>query len=116
MERLYRIYRILAFSVGAFLTYMAFVGMPMKYLLTEGTSAQTFGDETTAIVALVHGWVYLVYVLVAFALSRRLEWPLGFTVLTLLAGTVPILIFWVERRVASRVAPALAAARAGSPA
>ena len=39
----------------------------------------------------------MVYVVVAFALSRRAGWTIGFTMLMLVAGLVPLLIFWVER-------------------
>ena len=53
--------------------------------------------------ALIHGWVYIVYVVVAFLLSRRAGWSIGFLVVMLLAGLVPLLIFWVEHRVATRL-------------
>ena len=41
----------------------------------------------------------MVYLVVSFALSRRLRWTWPFTGLVLLAGLIPILIFWVEHRV-----------------
>ena len=56
----------------------------------------------------VHGWVFMIYVVVAFLLARRAGWGLPFTGLVLVAGLVPLLIFWVERRVdraAARRAP-----------
>ena len=46
-----------------------------------------------------HGWIYIVYVIVAFMLSQRAGWKLSFLVLLLLAGLVPVLIFFVERKV-----------------
>ena len=63
-----------------------------------------------------HGWIFMVYVVVAFLLARRARWSLGFTVLMLVAGLVPLLIFWVEHRVTQKVRaenPELAAV--GSP-
>ena len=45
----------------------------------------------------------MIFVFVAFALSRRARWDLGFTLVTLLGGTVPILSFWAERRATRRV-------------
>jgi hypothetical protein len=45
-----------------------------------------------------HGWLYMIFLLFAFMLSRRAEWSPGFTIVTLLAGTVPILSFWAEHR------------------
>ena len=102
MRNLFTAYRVLAFVVGVLLAALA-VGMVLKYLLTEGTELQVFGDELTAVVALIHGWVYIVYVVVAFLLSRRAGWSLQFLLLMLLAGLIPFLIFWVEHRVVSKM-------------
>ena len=43
------------------------------------------------------------FVVIAFMLSRREQWPLGFTLTTIAAGTVPILSFWAERRATEQV-------------
>ena len=61
------------------------------------------GDGLTATVALIHGWLYIVYVVVAFLLSQQAGWSLQFLLLMLLAGLVPFLIFWVEHRVVVRM-------------
>jgi integral membrane protein len=45
----------------------------------------------------------MAYVVVAFLLSRRARWSIQFTVLALIAGLVPLLIFWVEHKVNQRV-------------
>ena len=47
----------------------------------------------------VHGWVFMVYVVVAFLLVPPGALEPGFTILTLVAGLIPLLIFWVEHRV-----------------
>ena len=52
---------------------------------------------------LVHGWIFMVYVVVAFLLARHCGWSVGFTILMLVAGLVPLLIFWVEHKVVARV-------------
>ena len=102
VRNLFLTYRALAFVVGVLLLALA-VGMVLKYTLTEGTDLQTFGDSLTGTVALIHGWVYIVYVVVAFLLSRRAGWSLQYLVLMLLAGLIPVLIFWVEHNVAARL-------------
>ncbi|WP_426247223.1 DUF3817 domain-containing protein [Nocardioides sp. LHG3406-4] len=102
MRKLFTTYRVLALVVGLLLVALA-AGMVLKYGLSEGGSLQTFGDSLTSVVAVIHGWVYIVYVVVAFLLSRRARWSLGFLVVMLLAGLIPLLIFWVEHRVASRL-------------
>jgi integral membrane protein len=103
VRNLFSAYRVLAIVVGILLTVLVFVAVPLKYLPDDGTSAQQFGENLTAIVGVVHGWCYIAYVAVSFFLARRSRWGGGFTVLTLLAGLVPILIFWVERQVTHRV-------------
>ncbi len=102
MRNLFIAYRVLAFIVGILLVALT-IGMILKYGLTEGTQTQIFGDELTAIVALIHGWIYVIYVIVAFVLSRRAGWSLNFLVVLLLAGLIPVMIFFVEHRVVQRL-------------
>ena len=47
----------------------------------------------------VHGLL----VVVTFLLSRRAGWSIPFTLLNLAAGLIPLIIFWVERRVVERM-------------
>jgi integral membrane protein len=97
-------YRVIAYVVGVFLLILTLVAMPLKY----------FADAPTmvAIVGPIHGFLYMVYLVVAFDLSLRARWPLRYTVLILLAGTVPFLSFVAERSVTRRVRAA-GAAQAG---
>jgi integral membrane protein len=95
-------YRILAFVVGILLAFCSLVALPCKYLLTEGSSLQQFGEDAS-IMWLFHGWIFMVYVVVAFLLARKAGWSVGFTVVALAAGLIPLLIFWVERRVVHKL-------------
>ena len=47
----------------------------------------------------MHGFVYMVYLVVAFDLAVRAKWTFGRTVLVLLAGTIPVMSFVAERKV-----------------
>ena len=59
---------------------------------------------------------FLVFGVVAYLLARRLRLPAGPTVLVLLAGTIPVLTFVVERWLTRRyINPALAAAPSAQP-
>jgi integral membrane protein len=100
--KLFNVYRALALVVGVLLAVCALVAAPLKYLATDGSSLQEFG-ESLSILWLVHGWIFMVYVVVAFLLARRARWSVGFTLVMLIAGLVPLLIFWVERQVAQKV-------------
>jgi integral membrane protein len=97
------VYRVLAIVVGILLTTLVFVAMPLKYFLTEGTTTQVFGDHLTTVVAVGHGYLYLAYLVVSFLLWRQTRWPLPFAVLVLLAGLLPVLIFFIEHMVNLRV-------------
>ena len=99
---LFNVYRVLALVVGVLLAFCALVAAPLKYLAEEGSDLQQFG-ETASIMWLFHGWIFMVYVVVAFLLARRARWSIGFTLTTLLSGTVPILSFWAEHRATARV-------------
>lgn len=102
MSNLYLAYRILAMTVGVLLTVGTFVALPLKYFTPGGSATQQFGEALWPL-WVAHGWIYMAYLVVAFLLARRAKWTLPFTGLMLLAGTVPILIFVVERRVAQQI-------------
>ena len=102
MNRLFVSYRVLAFVVGVLLAFCSLVAFPLKYFTTEGSSIQQFGEDAS-IMWLFHGWIFMVYVVVAFLLARRARWSVGFTVLMLVAGLIPLLIFWVEHRVVQKI-------------
>lgn len=103
-------YRVMATVVGVLLIVLVLVGLPLNeaHLVNPawfpvGTDAQQLGNDISKYLGVAHGWLYMIFVLVAFALSRRAGWELSFTAVTLLCGTVPILSFWAERRATRRV-------------
>ncbi len=102
MSRLFLAYRVLAMIVGVLLAFCALVALPLKYLAPEGSDLQQFG-ESASIMWVVHGWVFMLYVVVTFLLARRARWSVPFTALVLAAGLIPLIIFWVERRVVEKV-------------
>ena len=72
MISLFNAYRVLALVVGVLLAFCSLVALPLKYLATDGSDLQQFG-ESASIMWVVHGWVFMVYVVVAFLLSRQGE-------------------------------------------
>lgn len=101
MKGLFTTYRVLANIVGVLLL-IGTIGSALKYLLPDGGSLQQFGETLTP-VWLIHGWIYMVYLVVAFVLTQRAKWSLQQFLVLLIAGLVPGLIFWVERRAAQRL-------------
>jgi integral membrane protein len=94
-------YRALAYVTGVGLVLLC-AACVNAYLLD--------GSRTPVmIVGTLHGWLYMAYVVVAFVLGMKLEWPMGKIVWTVLAGTVPTAVFFVERRVVREMKAQLAA-------
>ena len=91
-------YRIIAWIVGLGLIALVVVGMPLKYL----------GDNETvvAIVGPLHGFLFMVYLVLTFDLARRAGWPFLRMILVMAAGTIPFLSFWAERKVSHAWVPA----------
>lgn len=94
-------FRVVAWVVGVVLIVFLLVAMPLKY------AADSPGP--VAVIAPLHGFLYMVYLVVTFDLSMRAKWPLTRTVLLMLAGTVPVFSFVAERWATTHVpeAPAL---------
>lgn len=82
-------YRVIAYVVGVVLVILVLVGMPLKYLADEPVVVETVGPA--------HGFLYMVYLVAVFDLSRRADWPLIRMIKIMLAGTVPIVSFYAER-------------------
>src|ERR1700693_5334971 len=93
-------YRLMAYVTGVVLVVLCFVGIPL----------QVAGHPAVANdVGVVHGLLYIIYLVVAWLLARRLRLAVGPPVIMLLAGTIPIMTFVVERWVTRRfINPALA--------
>jgi len=81
----------MAYLVGVLLVVLVLVGMPLKYLFDNGTVVTWTGVP--------HGWLYMVLIITAYDLGRRVHWPWGRLILIALAGTIPFLSFWAERKV-----------------
>ena len=103
-------YRVMAFVVGILLVVLVLIGLPLHYgyllfpdALPEGGQAWQVGADISQYLGVAHGWLYMIFVIMAFLLSRKAAWDLRFTLVTLVCGTVPILSFWAERRATARV-------------
>jgi integral membrane protein len=107
VKKLFNLYRPLAYIVGVLLL-LGTIFLIGKYALSDGSSLQHFCSTWDRIVFTGHGFIYIVYVIVAFVLSRQAGWTLRFLAVLLIAGLVPGLIFWVERLVEERVRPWIA--------
>ncbi len=103
-------YRVMANIVGVLLIILILIGVPLKYahtldagLLPENGGAQNLGENITTYLGIAHGWLYMIFLVMAALLARKARWTIPFTITTLLAGTIPILSFWAEHRATKAV-------------
>ncbi|WP_028658544.1 DUF3817 domain-containing protein [Nocardioides insulae] len=113
-------YRVMATIVGVLLIVLCLIGLPLHYgyLISdagwlaepaiEGVNDTAgwgwrLGSDISAYLGVAHGWLYLIFLITAFLLSRKAKWDIGFTVVTLICGTIPVLSFWAEHRAVKRV-------------
>lgn len=83
-------YRVMAYVTATLLVILVFAGIPLQV---------AYGHPGVAnIVGTIHGFLYLVYLYVAFVLTRKLRLPLFPMILVLLAGTVPFCMLVAERK------------------
>jgi integral membrane protein len=102
-------YRIMAYVTGTLLVILFFVAVPLKIFAHNGT--------LSTLVGLPHGVVcYPLYLLATFDLYRRVRWPLSKVVLIVLAGVIPFLTFYVERKVVNELRDRTAATEKVGPA
>lgn len=106
-------YRVMAWIVGVLLVVLILIGVPLANfdgtsmwhiipstprIWVEGSTPQQIGEAITSYLGVAHGWLYMGFLITAALLARKAQWPLGFTIVTLLCGTVPVLSFWAEHR------------------
>jgi integral membrane protein len=87
-------YRVMAWIVGVLLALLVFYAMPMKYLADDSGPVHVIG--------VVHGYMFIGYLVTAADLWLRCRWRPGFAVLVCLAGTVPFFSFVAEHKVTVR--------------
>lgn len=112
-------YRVMATVVGVLLIVLCLIGLPLHYGYLVSDAAwlaepAIAGENSTAgdgwqlgaaisgNLGVLHGWLYLIFLITGILLARRAAWEMGFTLVTLLCGTIPILSFWAEHRAVKR--------------
>ena len=90
------LYRVFAWVTGVGLILLVCYAMPMKYFFdTPGP---------VAVIGMLHGFLYMAYIVVTLVLAERVRFTPVFALLVLAAGTIPFCSFIAERKVTHRVA------------
>ena len=93
MSKLFPAYRILAIAVGVFL--LAATVDYVAHHIDDGVPDLWW-------LWMIHGYLYMAYLVVAVPFTRRAGWSLQYVGLVIIAGLVPGLMFYVEHIVAKR--------------
>ncbi|ROQ37460.1 integral membrane protein [Frondihabitans sp. PhB188] len=108
-----RLYKISAYVTGVMLLLLVFemvikytplatemaIGDARGFFVPRGTIAGGAFDLSLGIL-IAHGWLYVVYLFTDFRLWSIMRWPFSRFILIALGGVVPLMSFFVERRMA----------------
>lgn len=114
MKPLFHAYRILATVVGCSIITLIIIGVPLEFahnvfpnfwtsFLEVGEPGYKIGNAINLYLGTAHGFIYMGFVFVALILALQARWPLGFTIITLICGTIPFVSFWAEGRAIKRL-------------
>jgi integral membrane protein len=93
VTKLFTAYRVLAITVGVFL-----LAASINWLLSHMYSSV----PDLWWLWMLHGYVYIAYLVVAVPFTRKAGWPLSYVALIIVAGLIPVLMFFVEHFVSER--------------
>ena len=82
--------RVLAFAEGVSFLILLFVTMPLKYFFGYPEPNRVFG--------LVHGLLFVLYVLVMIQIKIEQQWSFRKMMLALVAAIIPFGTFWADRK------------------
>ena len=89
-------YRVLAWLTGIGLVVLTY--SLLRYPLRAADVELPGAEAISHVLGPLHGTLYILLLVCTFDLGTRVRWPWGRMVLTALAGTVPFLSFYAERK------------------
>ena len=96
------------YRVMAYVTAVMLLALCTCMIFSHGFG---IGEGVTVVVAQIHGYLYIVYLVVAFDLGHKARWSFGKLLWVLIAGTIPTAAFFVERHVVRELGPQVEDAR-----
>jgi len=96
-------YRFMAIVTGSFLLVLTVVTL-VKYIGQFGFQWENEAFLSAALlIGIVHGWIYVVYLLTCVDLWTKMKWKFGRLVYMALGGVIPLLSFFIEKKLAREV-------------
>ena len=120
IRRVVSVYKVSSIVTGTFLLLLV-VMMVLRYIIgvdielggPYGFLALTprdliVGIDFSTTILIVHGWLYVVYLACDFLLWRYIRWSFGKFLFIALGGIIPLLSFFLERRIPREALAAVA--------
>jgi integral membrane protein len=98
-------YRVMAYVVGCLLVVLVCIGIPLQVFAND--------DRLVSVAGVAHGWLYMILIITAVDLGRRVRWPWWRIIIIALAGTIPFITFVAEHYATKDAKPRIAALEAG---
>jgi len=95
-------YKYMAFIVGTALALLTFIALPYEYWPFHHGKNDFTSTAWTA-----HGWTFMLYLVATFNLGVKRGWGLGRMLVIMLAGTIPLMSFFTEHKLAKEIEPTL---------
>ncbi len=83
-------FKVIAILEGISFLAILFVTMPLKYLFEMPYPNQVVG--------MAHGFLFLIYIVLAFLVKTELKWCLKTLLIVLACSIIPFGTFWMERK------------------
>ena len=120
IRRVVSVYKVSSIITGTFLLLLVLM-MVLRYIigvdielagpygfLALTPREQIVGVDLSTAILIVHGWLYVLYLACDFLLWRYIRWSFGTFLFIALGGIIPLLSFFLERRIPREALAAVA--------
>ena len=110
IRRAVAVYKVSSIITGTFLLLLVLM-MVLRYIIGVDIELNPVyglqltpkelitGVNISTVILIVHGWLYVLYLGTDFVLWRQIRWSFGKFLFIALGGIIPLLSFFLERRV-----------------
>ena len=114
-----KVYKVSSIITGTFLLLLVLM-MVLRYIIGVDIELNPVyglqltpkelitGVNVSTLILIVHGWMYVLYLGTDFVLWRSIRWSFGRFLFIALGGVIPLLSFFLERRVPREALAAIA--------
>jgi integral membrane protein len=95
-------------ALGLFKVMAIVAGLAMFVLIAEMVMKYGYDNDALSWWSPVHGLIFMVFVFTVANLGFKIGWSFGRMAAIVVGACVPLVAFWIERRVAAEVEPRLA--------